>query len=119
MLAEGIRLAASLASAAESVVMEPVRTATGLSILDDFDIRQVGRGFSLLFDPGGCGLLDFLGDDREERVETASGLLRGCSDAELNELLTVFQLACMRVQNDKDASSGCRSHSSRRRRRAR
>lgn len=45
-------------------------------------------------------LLDFLGDDEDERVETATSLLRRSSEEERRELTTIVQRALAAVAAD-------------------
>ena len=74
------------------------------SVLDRLDPRfyaeELGAFSSSLDRMSVADLLDLLGDDEDERIETATALLRRSSDAERHELLTIVQRALANVALD-------------------
>jgi hypothetical protein len=49
----------------------------------------------------GADILELLGDDEEERVETVVEMLRQSSDEEINEFMRIGQMAVMRVSQER------------------
>jgi hypothetical protein len=67
-----------------------------LPVVNSIPVRRMGFGLAMFLDPEGSNLLDFLGDDLEERATTLDHFLSGCSEDEMNELLIAFQEAVQR-----------------------
>ena len=63
---------------------------------DATPLRRIGFGVCLVLDPDGSNLLEFLGDDVDERAETLDQFLSRCSDSEINELFMALQAAVVR-----------------------
>jgi hypothetical protein len=77
-------------------VVEANLAVTSLPGADTILVRRMGFGLAMFLDPKGSNLLDFLGDDLDERAETLDRFLSHCSEDEINELLTAFQEAAWR-----------------------
>jgi hypothetical protein len=86
---EGARLAGR-------TVVEASLAATSVPFVDTVPVRRVGFGLAMFLDPKGSNLLDFLGDDLDERARTIDHFLSQCSEEEVNELLAAFQAAVLR-----------------------
>ena|SRR2546428_4821152 len=77
-------------------VVEANLAVTSIPGADTIPVRRMGFGLAMFLDPKGSNLLDFLGDDLDERAETMDRFLSRCSEDEVNELLTAFQEAASR-----------------------
>jgi hypothetical protein len=58
--------------------------------------RRLGLGLAVFLDKQGDDILEYLGDDVDERAERICKHLDGCTDSELQELLEAMQLAFLR-----------------------
>jgi hypothetical protein len=72
---------------------------------DATPLRRVGFGVSLILDPKGSNLLEFLGDDVDERAATLDEFLSRCDDGEINELFLAFQAAVVRRAHHRNAAA--------------
>ncbi|MGH8973376.1 MAG: hypothetical protein ACRD0C_09240 [Acidimicrobiia bacterium] len=100
---------------------DPVSMLTGgMRRIASMDLRDVTQALSQFGNPD-AGFLDMLGRTREERVEKMAGLLRNCSEADMEEMTTIFALAMAKVAGDKaigdDGQPPARPRSERPRRR--
>ncbi|MGH9038778.1 MAG: hypothetical protein ACRDZ3_00950 [Acidimicrobiia bacterium] len=80
------------------------RLSEGMRRLAELDLDDITRGLASLTNPGGANMLDMLGKNREERVEKLAGLLRNGSEADMEEMGTIYALAMARV-SDRQADS--------------
>jgi hypothetical protein len=68
-----------------------------LAFLDPFGFLE-GLGSS---PRGGADLLELLGEDEEERVETVVAMLRRSSEEDVSELIRIVQQALERVARER------------------
>jgi hypothetical protein len=94
VVGSGLNLVSSVACSAGSVVVSGMQTVTGEDIKPD-----PGSMRSLLLAMEGSvhgRISDILGDDETERVDTMARFLDGTTEAEMNELMGLLQLAIAR-----------------------
>jgi hypothetical protein len=81
--------------------VDPVAALTaGMRRVVRMDVGDVTQALSQLTNPN-AGFLDMLGRTREERVEKMAGMLRDCSQADMEEMTTIFALAMAKVAEDQ------------------
>jgi predicted O-methyltransferase YrrM len=78
-------------------------------------IDDITRGLENFANPSARGMLESMGRTRDEQVETMAGMLRNSSEAEIEEMGTVFgmamaKLAEERSNGDTHAQPGRRRH---------
>ena len=97
------------------------RLTDGMRRVAELDIADVTRGLASLTNPGSVTMLDMLGKAREERVEKLAGMLRNGTEADMEEMGTIYALAMARVASEDAVGGGtdqprCRAERARRRR---
>ena len=65
------------------------------------DLDDIRRGFENLARPSAAGLMDSLGQTRQERVEKMAELLRNSSEADIEEMGQIFGLAMARLAEER------------------
>jgi hypothetical protein len=94
VLGSGINIVSSVACSAGSVVASGAQTVSGQDIKPDPGSM---RALLLAMEGSVHGRIpEILGDDEGERVETMCRFLDGTSEAEMNELMGLLQLAIAR-----------------------
>ena len=85
---------------------DPISVLTaGMRRIAGLDLRDVTQALSQFTNPN-AGFLDMLGSTREERVEKMAGLLHNASEADMEEMGTIFALAMAKVAEDKAHGDG-------------
>jgi hypothetical protein len=91
--------------------VDPVAALTGgVRRIASMDLRGVTQALSQFTNPN-AGFLDMLGRTREERVEKMAELLGNASEADMEEMTTIFALAMAKVaeggsQDDDERAAG-------------
>ena len=81
------------------------------------DLDDVRRGLENFARPSAAGLMDSLGRTREQRVDRMAEMLRNSSEADMEEMSTIFALAMAKLADERaSAGSGAPSGPSRHRR---
>jgi hypothetical protein len=65
------------------------------------DLDDIRRGFENFARPSAAGLMDSMGRTRQERVEKMAELLRNSSEADIEEMGTVFGLAMAKLAEER------------------
>jgi hypothetical protein len=104
-----------------SLVGHTVLDVTSIPPLDVLPGRRAVLGAAVFLDANGSDILDFLGDDLDERADTLQRIFDGCDEDELGELLEAVQEAFVRrarrqqqivaSANDNGGGEVHRSHS--------
>ncbi|HZQ77424.1 MAG TPA: hypothetical protein VFE55_08850 [Acidimicrobiia bacterium] len=88
----------------------------GLRQLSRLDVGDIRRGFENLAHPSARGMLESLGRTREEQVEKMAAMLRNSSEADIEEMGTVFALAMAKLAEEQARPAAQASDRPRRRR---
>ena len=65
------------------------------------DFEDVRRGLENFARPSAAGMMDSLGRTREQRVERMAEMLRNSSEADMEEMATIFALAMARLAEER------------------
>ena len=68
-------------------------------------LDDITRGFENFADPSAAGMLESLGRTRGERVENIAAMLRNSSQADIEEMGTVFGLAMAKLAEERAAGA--------------
>ena len=93
-----------------------------MSVVSPVDIpgRQLALGPAVVIEATGQDILDFLGEDLEERAESIDDLLKRCTQEELDEIFAALAEAMkIRAARGEEMSGGRRTRESSRARRMR
>jgi hypothetical protein len=71
----------------------------GVRLVGSLDLGDITRSLATLGNPD-AGFLEMLGASREERVAKMATMLRNSSDADIEEMGTIFALAMAKVTED-------------------
>jgi predicted O-methyltransferase YrrM len=80
-------------------------------------IDDVTRGLENFANPSARGMLESMGRTRDEQVETMASMLRNSSEAEIEEMGTVFGMAMAKLAEERSNGEGHAEHHPRLRRR--
>jgi predicted O-methyltransferase YrrM len=69
-------------------------------------IDDVTRGLENFANPSARGMLESMGRTRDEQVETMASMLRNSSEAEIEEMGTVFGMAMAKLAEERSNSEG-------------
>jgi hypothetical protein len=75
----------------------------GLRQVSRLDLDDLRRGLENFAHPSAAGLMDSLGRTRQERVEKMAELLRNSSEADIEEMGTIFGLAMAKLAEERAA----------------
>jgi len=73
----------------------------GLRQMRRLDLDDIRRGVENFAHPSAAGLMDSLGRTRQERVEKMAELLCNSSEADIEELGTIFGLAMAKLAEER------------------
>jgi hypothetical protein len=65
------------------------------------DLDDIRRGLENFARPSAAGLMDSIGRTRQERVERMAELLRNSSEADIEEMGTIFGLAMAKLAEER------------------
>jgi len=77
----------------------------GMRQISRLELADIRRGLENFTSPSAAGLLDSLGRTRGERVEKMAALLRNSSEADVEEMGTVFGLAMAKLAEEQATGS--------------
>jgi hypothetical protein len=64
-------------------------------------IDDISRGLENFANPSAKGMLESMGRTRDEQVETMASMLRNSSEAEIEEMGTVFAMAMAKLAEER------------------
>jgi len=73
----------------------------GMRQISRLELADIRRGLENFTSPSAAGLLDSLGRTRGERVEKMAALLRNSSEADVEEMGTIFGLAMAKLAEER------------------
>ncbi|HKN39722.1 MAG TPA: hypothetical protein VJ456_11495 [Acidimicrobiia bacterium] len=77
----------------------------GMRQISRLELADIRRGLENFTSPSAAGLLDSFGRTRGERVEKMAALLRNSSEADVEEMGTVFGLAMAKLAEEQATGS--------------
>lgn len=81
---------------------DPWAILTGsLRQMSRLDLDDICRGLENFAQPSAAGLMDSLGRTRRERVERMAEMLRHSSEADMEEMGTIFALAMAKLAEER------------------
>ena len=76
----------------------------------DLRIEDITRGLENFANPSARGMLESMGRTREEQVETMASMLRNSSEAEIEEMGTVFGMAMAKLAEERSSGESHARH---------